>query len=435
MGTKIKGVTKRKYQNWRNHMKSSSLTEYLGITVMLVIVTVHLALAWRMQYGVEIGGDGIFSYTLANNPYSFEFIDSAYKKLPQNNGWVNAHILKENYVAEDYNCFNYPSVYFHQRLDVHPLLYYSLVHTICSVFKGTYSSFYTTVINWFFLLAADILILHFFRKIYGKVYYAAVPFAFLFLMTVMQRLYLLPRMYMMLAFFCFWYLFIHWDLIIGGNWKKSSLVKMFFCIFLGTQTHYYFYVYACILTLFTVTYLIYKRKRYELCNYLYSGIIGIAASWILFPWVIWHIFFNQQQKHTDIVPWSAEKLKEYVSFLNIQLFHGRGLEAFLIIAVIGIFGIFFRKKILTEIPERVLFRRIVFGSGIIYSVIIFTLDGANWYYMTPLYLPFILWSSMILIRLMEKIVTSRKIGGGYFNRAICYMRSRNSFCVGCGGIL
>lgn len=379
--------------------------------LIAVIMALHIAAVFYMQCHSDISGDGIFSYTLANNPYSFEYIDATYPKLPQSNGWINAHLLRESYMIEDYDRFNYSSVYFHQRIDNHPLLYYSLVHTVCSLFKGSYSNLYTMVINLFFIFAVDILSIRFAKKIYGRFSYAAVLFVFYFLSVVMQELYVLPRMYMALAFFCFWYLYIQWDLIRNEKWKKADLVKMSVCILGGTQTHYYFYVYVFSLTIFMIVYLIYRRKKYELLNYIYSGIVGIAISWILFPWVIWHIFFNQMGKHTTVTPWSIEKLKNYVFFLNNQLFNGRGGIALLLIAVLCLAGIVWKKNISEEVSKLKVFRCMVFGSGFFYSIIIFTLDETVWYYMTPLYLTFIFWFSMVLIDLARRMASGIKSKG------------------------
>ena len=375
--------------------------------IMLFIVIFHLIFVFTLQAHANIGGDGIFTYTLANNPYSFEYIDSAYKNFPQNNGWINASILKENYTVMDYDRFNYSSVYFHQRIDNHPLLYYSLVHTVCSLFPGTYSRLFTMIINFIFVLGVDLLVISLIKQLYGKAIYSTVPFSFLFFMPVMQQLYILPRMYMALAFFCFWYLYIHWSLLTRKHWRKSQLLQMICCIFLGSQTHYYFYVYAFSLSVLTFIYFIYKRERYKLFNYMYSGIIGIAFSWILFPWIIWHIFFNQMEKHSTVNPWSLEKLKEYIRFLNEQLFNNRVVIAISILILLFIITMFMGKKNCNS-QSRCLFHRIVFGCGFLYSLIIFTLDESIWYYSTPLYLTFILWFSMLLIDLFTKIITCRK---------------------------
>lgn len=380
------------------------------IAVVLILLILHLVFAFFLQSHAKIGGDGIFTYTLANNPYSFAYIDPAYKKLPENNGWISAHVLRESYIVEEYDRFNYSSVYFHQRIDNHPLLYYSLVHTICSLFPGTYSRLFTMIINLIFLCAIDVLIIKLFSKIYDKAIYAAVPFTCLFFLLVMQQLYILPRMYLILAFFCLWYLYLHWNFLTNARWQKSDLMQMILCIFLGSQTHYYFYVYAGSLTILTLAYLAGKRQRYKLFNYVYSGMIGIAASWILFPWIVWHIFFNQMQKHTSVAPWSMAKLQEYISFLNERLFNGRGFLAIAVLLVLYIIMIFRQKSSgehAVSCEGLRLFERMTLASSLMFSLIIFTLDESVWYYSTPLYLIFILWFSMKLIHLFREIITHR----------------------------
>lgn len=414
-------------EDWGKGIGGKNAGKDKGLLVIAVIMALHIGAVFYMQCHADMGADGIFSYTLANNPYSFEYIDATYPKLPNSNGWIDAHVLRESYIVEDYDRFNYSSVYFHQRIDNHPLLYYSLVHTVCSLFQGSYSDFYTMVINLFFIFAVDILSIRFMKKLYGKYSYAAVMFAFFLLSVVMQELYVLPRMYMMLAFFCFWYLYIQWELLNNEKWKKADLIKMSVCILGGTQTHYYFYVYVFSLTIFMMVYLVYRRKKYELLNYIYSGIAGIAVSWILFPWVIWHIFFNQMGKHTAVAPWSVEKLEKYILFLNEQLFNGRGWIALLLVGILCLAVIARKKHVRKEMTKLRLFRWMVFGSGLCYSLVIFTLDEAVWHYMTSLYLTFILWFSMVLLGLVQKIAGDIKSEG---NREIA-TAALPVFCVLC----
>lgn len=385
------------------------IQKYSGNIIMSFFVFIHLIFVLFLQLHVRNGGDGIFTYTLANNPYAYVFIDSEYKYFPENNGWINAHVLRESYVVEDYDRFNFSAVYFHQRLDIHPLAYYFLVHTICSIFYGTYSSFWSMIVNFIFVCAADVLIIKFFRKIYHETYYAVVAFVSLFLLLIMQQLYILSRMYMMLGFCCLWYLYIHYELIVNcpEKWKKGQLVQLIACIILGTQTHYYFYVFAVPLTIFVMVYLFFKHEIYKLLNYIYSGVLGIAVSWIIFPWVIWHIFLNQMQKHTTIQPWTIDKIKSYIEFLNQKLFNGRGSLAIMVIAVIMILGTIGTKDKEKEKSKQRTFFIMTFFNTVIFSLIIYTLDGNVWYYSTPLYLSFVLLFSVGIIHLIRRIIKNR----------------------------
>lgn len=389
--------------------KSQRNTFHLTNTklVLFLIVITHLIFVIFLQLHTTIGGDGIFTYTLANNPYSFEYIDSTLSKLPQSNGWIDASVFRESYIVQPYSRFNYSSVYFHQRIDNHPLLYYSLVHTVSSLFPGSYSPAYTMIINFIFIALSDIVIISLFYKMYKKLSVSTVPFCFLFLTVVLQKLYILPRMYMMLAFFCLWYLYIHWHLLQNEYWCKKDLLQMIFCIFLGSQTHYYFYVFAGLMSLFTFFHLLKTKKLYYVCNYVCIGILGIILSWIIFPWIIWHIFFNQMQKHTSINPWTLNKLSQYIHFLNVQLFNSRGYIASAIFILILI--LFLKSKLHPEkeLPLHSVFFRIAFITTLLFSLIIYTLDENIWYYSTPLYLSYVVLISIVILDCVKTITRSK----------------------------
>ena len=57
----------------------------------------------------------------------------------------------QDYVKAQENRFNYISVYYNQVLDVHPPLFYMLVHTVSSIFNDTFSKYIIFSINLVFL--------------------------------------------------------------------------------------------------------------------------------------------------------------------------------------------------------------------------------------------------------------------------------------------
>lgn len=394
----------------KSSWKSNSY-DFVGKIVVFALMFFQLFLVFLSQTRVVINVDGIFSYTLANNPYHYTFIDAAYEDFPNNNGWIDAHILRESYVVEVYDRFNYSAVYYHQRYDVHPPFYYFLLHTFSSLFAGTYSNLYAMSVNLVALFFIDLVMIKLFCMFYGKAEYAVIPFSFLILMNTMQFLYTWARMYMMLFLFCAWYLYIHGRLINEEKWKKSYFIQMICCIFFGTLTHYYFYVYAAFLSLFSIVFFIRKRGRYKVFNYLYSGIAGLALSWIFYPWVWWHMFDNPQGKHTEIIPWSLNKIKQYFVFLNEKLFNGRiwlvGLILILLWLCVLISG--GRKREIVDVDQRS-FRRIILGSGMLYSLLIYTLDNGDalMYYSTPFYTAFIVWFSMVLLDVAKRLTVFGK---------------------------
>ena len=64
----------------------------------------------------------------------------------------------ENYVMAKDNRFNYASVYYNQIQDVHPPLFYMIVHTISSIFNNTFSKYMIFFINIPFFIGVCIII-------------------------------------------------------------------------------------------------------------------------------------------------------------------------------------------------------------------------------------------------------------------------------------
>lgn len=50
------------------------------------------------------------------------------------------------------NTFNYASVYYNQRGDVHPPFFYMVLHTVCSIFQGSFSKWYGLAVNILFMM-------------------------------------------------------------------------------------------------------------------------------------------------------------------------------------------------------------------------------------------------------------------------------------------
>ena len=65
--------------------------------------------------------------------------------------WVSGQDYLDYVAVSESNTFNYASVYYNQRGDVHPPLYYIALHTVCSYFPGIFSPWFGLVINILFL--------------------------------------------------------------------------------------------------------------------------------------------------------------------------------------------------------------------------------------------------------------------------------------------
>lgn len=349
-------------------------------------------------------GDGIFTFTLANTPYEFNYIDSKIDRFPNENGWMDAGILKEQYEVMPYDRFNYSSVYWHQRLDNHPLLYYSAIHTVCSLFPETYSVWYAYIINLIALLFIDFILVRIARFVFPEQFCA--PVILLVAATSMSSFYqmvVLARMYMLLALMSVWFLWICLRLVYR---QAVSLVEIFFCVLLGSQTHYYFYVFVALCGFITLLMLCKDRAWKQIRHILLTFGIAIFTSLILFPWVVWHIIFNQMDKNETLRLWDLETLVSWIKFVNSSVFNNRGIVWVILAVVLIVHAIRVRQS---GVTMRLWI--LLGGSAVAYSMVIYTLNGASGYYATPVYMPMAIIMTAMVLQLWE-IYGKNRIGSG-----------------------
>ena len=86
--------------------------------------------------------DDIYSLGLANNRGNIYIdIEDGHKYEPADEPYINYMTVDKN------QRFDYGNVWKNQGADVHPVLYYILVHTICSLFPNTISKWYLGIIS------------------------------------------------------------------------------------------------------------------------------------------------------------------------------------------------------------------------------------------------------------------------------------------------
>ena len=363
-----------------------------------------------------ISGDGIFSYTLANSPYSYDFIDHMLKHFPQDNGWIDAQVLREDYMTASYDRLNYAGVYWHRRIDDHPLLYDMAIHTLSSLFPGTFSIWTVGLLNLLGLVLIDLLFIRISRYLWDDTRYAVIPISLILLMTIaFDRIVTFPRMYALLGAAVLWYYCIHVRSITqnAGRWTRKDLREMILCIIVGTQIHYYFYLFAAFVSFTELIRLLKRKWIYTALNYVGTGLTGIFITMILYPWMLWPILLTPTTEHDVTYPWTISKIDRYFLFMNQYLLNGRwfclpgvGVILLILLAVLKK-----RRKHAGALPDaaghtvgRNIWCWIILTvTAVGYSIVVFRLDeGAKHYYM-PVYLSVILLMTGGLVFVLQKI--------------------------------
>ncbi len=222
--------------------------------------------------------------------------------------------------------FDYNHVWKNQSKDVHPPLYYVLVHTICSLFPDRFSIWYTGIINIIFAL----LTLYVIRGLVYELVQSneAVTLAsviFVFSAGILSSVTFL-RMYVMTMFEVALVTLIFVRAAAKGHtWKFYIQVIMISVA--GALTHYYFIVYLFFICLFWGVHLLIGRRFRDAGLFMISMILSGGLSIAVFPGMIKHMFLKEgyrgQESIENLTRFSiteyGSRLREFYSFLNESL--------------------------------------------------------------------------------------------------------------------
>ena len=136
---------------------------------------------WMLEYGAGESFGDLFKnlwkdYQILKD-HDFQFYNTPiyrdYRVAQENSAdtrtttWVSGQAYRDYLSVSRNNTFNYASVYYNQRGDVHPPFYYLLLHTVCSLFPGVFSKWFALVINIVFLTGTLLLLYRMVKRYLG----------------------------------------------------------------------------------------------------------------------------------------------------------------------------------------------------------------------------------------------------------------------------
>lgn len=205
--------------------------------------------------------------------------------------WVSGQAYKDYIAVSENNAFNYFSVYYNQRGDVHPPLFYILLHTVCSVFRGKFSKWFGLGLNMAIMLMAAALLYKMCRLYLGGETVALLTAAVYSLSAGFLSTALFLRMYALLTFMVIAYCYVHLKIadedfrLKGKNRRKLILV-----VLCGFLTHYYFVLYAISVAVVFCIWMMVKRKWREMAGYILTLAGSAAVGLCIWPFAIKHVF-------------------------------------------------------------------------------------------------------------------------------------------------
>lgn len=291
--------------------KKFSIALYVVFALILVVMCL-------LKVNTHV--DETLTFTLSNEPNSTAIVLQQGVKFED-----PARLFAEAFSTDSNSRFDYINVWDNQTKDVHPPLYYVIVHTICSLFPSQFSLWQVAVINIFFMLLTLFVV----RKIIKLLTDSAVVSCLLSVAFMITGGFLSAvtfyRMYIMAMFLVALtaYLFLR---LTKQRETWLSYIPLMIAIYCGALTHYYCIVFAVFISVVYGVYLIVEKKWKPIVVFSLSmGITGVL-SYLSFPPMIRHLFFgsrgSEALQNLSSQSGYLGRLKNFFSIIDDQLFGG-----------------------------------------------------------------------------------------------------------------
>ncbi len=205
--------------------------------------------------------------------------------------WVSGQYYRNYLAASESNTFNYASVYYNQRGDVHPPLYYILLHTVCSLFQGVFSKWFALVVNFAALLLTVWMLYHMTDRYLGGKWPAMAAVLAYGLSCGLMTTAMYLRMYALLTLMTVLCSYVH--LRLGAKeFKLTRRERMMLILSTlgGFLTHYYFVIYVMVTAAVMTGWMASRKKWKELTGYLLTMASSALIGLCVWPFAIRHVF-------------------------------------------------------------------------------------------------------------------------------------------------
>ena len=290
MGSKAENGTNSK----KFALKASVIV--LAVMILLQVVIVSVTLANEKE---NYHSDEPWSYGLANSfykPFLFGETHVGYCQLDAK-AWLTGEDLHNYLTVQPGERFRFDSVWYDQALDVHPPVYYCLLHFICSLFPDSFSNWYAFAINILAMIVGQIFLFKAASKLCKSDIAALLVCAVWGFSQGFVNLNVYLRMYSLLTMFAIVFLYCHVRLYTEEGSFVKNMILTAVITFLGALTHHYFLAFAFIWAACFCIYYLFSKKFTELFRYAYSMIISVMLSIVVFPSTLVHMFFDDVLNH------------------------------------------------------------------------------------------------------------------------------------------
>lgn len=280
----------------------------LGILIAAqIIFTAYVFSHWK----TGLHCDEVWSYGFANSYYhpflSFQngahllsFVDEDVINWEE---WFPGEEMWKYLTVQEGERFAYGSVYYNNIYDMHPPLYYMLLHTLCSFFPERFSLWYGESLNFLFLALTQIFLFLTVRKVTGKEITALATCLFYGGSRGALLTFTFIRQYSLALVFCMMFVYFsacfYDELSAKEHFSGKHVVLAAAAAGLSFLTHYYGILFAGIFTASLCLCLLIKRKFKAMLSYGFSMLIALGAAIGVYPAMIEHFMSDWSPKMTS----------------------------------------------------------------------------------------------------------------------------------------
>ncbi len=288
---------------------------YLSLFIIIHLFITGIFCFQKENYFI----DEFMTYSLANSKCLPQIVQEESK-------YTDYGPYQEYLTVDQNNRFNYKNVWLQQKLDVHPPIYYTLIHTVCSFFPEQFSKWYGLSVNLFCLILIDIILFNLLKKIFHDSTF--IPYVILAgygTSIIFMNMMVFIRMYALLTLFVISLIYLFYTYYNLEKPKKYWILQ-YLIVLGGTLTQYYFLIFLFWISLFIGIDLIKQKKYREGVLFVVDlGLSGLSAI-IIFPAMLEHIFMGYRGKEavSNVFSFSEifVRIKSYIAIINKEVFGG-----------------------------------------------------------------------------------------------------------------
>lgn len=262
----------------------------LLIGLLVIMMTAFLFVLYFANRKAGFHEDEYYSYYSTNYSQGWSVPDGE---------WLERENYENEFMVLLNERFQYGLVKEVQSWDVHPPMYYWVLHTVCSFWPEVFTKWQGLTVNIICYLLSIVLVFLCGNLLYrdsSKWYFTLVCCAAFAFSPAMLSSVMFIRMYSLLSMWILLSLFLHILAVKRGNFLEwKVLLPAMVVVYCGFLTHYYFMIFQFFLTASVCSVLFFVLKRWKEailygCSILSAIIMGI----ITFPACLGQMFRGQR---------------------------------------------------------------------------------------------------------------------------------------------